>query len=197
MALIYTKIGEKEKAIPISGNNYIIGKHGDLYTAPIHWRTKEPEKGKTNAQVLIVNQKEKQLAAISEFEALIHSTEKAVTEYWLHPYKPRHQKKNSIQEIRMFHDIPMLMSLGDEVIARLPWYVSKLQKLKLKTENQIEQPTKYLISGEEEDLFGLGWKLKGALWSGTVGLWLLWLAAALTLITGWDYFRAGIAHMEH
>ncbi|PMH73234.1 hypothetical protein [Vibrio cyclitrophicus] len=82
----------------------------------------------------IVNQKEKQLAAISEFEALIHSTEKAVTEYWLHPYKPRHQKKNSIQEIRMFHDIPMLMSLGDEVIARLPWYVSKLQKLKLKTE---------------------------------------------------------------
>lgn len=82
----------------------------------------------------IVNQKEKQLAAISEFEALINSTEKVVTEYWLHPYKPRHQKKNSIQEIRMFHDIPMLMSLGDEVIARLPWYLSKQQKLKLKIE---------------------------------------------------------------
>ena len=28
------------------------------------------------------------------------------------------------------------------------------------------------------------------------GLVLLWIAAAITLITGWDYFRAGIAHME-
>ena len=28
------------------------------------------------------------------------------------------------------------------------------------------------------------------------GIILLWIAAAITLITGWDYFRAGIAHME-
>ncbi|MGI9356738.1 MAG: CDP-diacylglycerol--glycerol-3-phosphate 3-phosphatidyltransferase [Rhizobiaceae bacterium] len=28
------------------------------------------------------------------------------------------------------------------------------------------------------------------------GLILLWIAAAITMITGWDYFRAGIAHME-
>ncbi|MGU3541118.1 CDP-diacylglycerol--glycerol-3-phosphate 3-phosphatidyltransferase [Methylobacterium sp. A54F] len=27
------------------------------------------------------------------------------------------------------------------------------------------------------------------------GLWLLWLAAALTLWTGWDYMRAGIRHV--
>ncbi len=28
-----------------------------------------------------------------------------------------------------------------------------------------------------------------------VGLGLLWIAAAVTLITGWDYFRAGVRHM--
>jgi len=36
---------------------------------------------------------------------------------------------------------------------------------------------------------GLGWKLMAARWSGGVGLVLLWAAAGLTLMTGWDYFR--------
>jgi len=30
----------------------------------------------------------------------------------------------------------------------------------------------------------------------TVGLTTLWTAAALTLITGWDYLRVGLKHME-
>ncbi|MDD9910618.1 MAG: CDP-diacylglycerol--glycerol-3-phosphate 3-phosphatidyltransferase [Ahrensia sp.] len=29
-----------------------------------------------------------------------------------------------------------------------------------------------------------------------LGLVLLWIAAVITMITGWDYFRAGIKHME-
>ena len=29
----------------------------------------------------------------------------------------------------------------------------------------------------------------------TIGLWLLWVAALLTLYTGYDYFRAGIHHI--
>jgi len=29
----------------------------------------------------------------------------------------------------------------------------------------------------------------------TIGLWLLWVAALLTLYTGYDYFRAGIHHL--
>jgi cardiolipin synthase len=29
----------------------------------------------------------------------------------------------------------------------------------------------------------------------SIGLTLLWLAAALTLWTGWDYMRAGIKHV--
>lgn len=34
------------------------------------------------------------------------------------------------------------------------------------------------------------------LWMKQVGLAALWAAAALTLITGWDYLRVGIKHME-
>ena len=33
-------------------------------------------------------------------------------------------------------------------------------------------------------------------WIRIVGIFSLWTAAALTLITGWDYLRAGIAHMD-
>ena len=33
-------------------------------------------------------------------------------------------------------------------------------------------------------------------WIHVVGLWSLWAAAALTLITGWDYLRVGIKHMD-
>lgn len=33
-------------------------------------------------------------------------------------------------------------------------------------------------------------------WVEQVGLFCLWAAAALTLITGWDYLRVGIRHMD-
>jgi cardiolipin synthase (CMP-forming) len=32
-------------------------------------------------------------------------------------------------------------------------------------------------------------------WTMMIGLGLLWVAAALTLYTGWDYFRSGIKHL--
>jgi cardiolipin synthase len=42
--------------------------------------------------------------------------------------------------------------------------------------------------------------LAGALpalwWIKTVGLACLWAAAALTLVTGWDYLRVGLRHMD-
>jgi cardiolipin synthase len=53
-----------------------------------------------------------------------------------------------------------------------------------------------ILSGEEKDHLGLGWKLAGAQWSGQVGLLLLWVAAALTLITGIDYFRKSIPYLK-
>ncbi|SFR79416.1 CDP-diacylglycerol--glycerol-3-phosphate 3-phosphatidyltransferase [Sphingomonas jatrophae] len=42
----------------------------------------------------------------------------------------------------------------------------------------------------------LGGALPQAAWIGLVGLASLWAAAVLTLITGWDYLRVGIRHMD-
>ncbi|MBY5931565.1 CDP-diacylglycerol--glycerol-3-phosphate 3-phosphatidyltransferase [Tateyamaria omphalii] len=53
-----------------------------------------------------------------------------------------------------------------------------------------------ILNGEEPDHLGLWWKLAGADWSGRIGLWLLWIAAALTFITGWDYFRKAMPHLK-
>ena len=53
-----------------------------------------------------------------------------------------------------------------------------------------------ILSGAEEDLFGLGWReaATNALRSG--GFILLWLAAILTMITGWDYFRKALPFLR-
>ncbi|MFT6023089.1 MAG: cardiolipin synthase [Ascidiaceihabitans sp.] len=53
-----------------------------------------------------------------------------------------------------------------------------------------------ILFGDVPDEFGLRWKLTGAEWSGRIGLWLLWGAAGLTLITGIDYFRKAIPHLK-
>jgi CDP-diacylglycerol--glycerol-3-phosphate 3-phosphatidyltransferase len=33
-------------------------------------------------------------------------------------------------------------------------------------------------------------------WAGHLGIWLLWLAAGLTLITGVDYLRKATPHLK-
>lgn len=38
--------------------------------------------------------------------------------------------------------------------------------------------------------------LPGQAWIGLVGLVSLWAAAVLTLVTGWDYLRAGLRYMD-
>lgn len=53
-----------------------------------------------------------------------------------------------------------------------------------------------ILNGDERDLHGLWWKLSGAQWSGKIGLALLWVAALLTLITGYDYFRKAMPHLK-
>ncbi|MFK7754769.1 MAG: CDP-diacylglycerol--glycerol-3-phosphate 3-phosphatidyltransferase [Sedimentitalea sp.] len=53
-----------------------------------------------------------------------------------------------------------------------------------------------VFAGQVEDLQGLRWKLAGMEWTGRAGLWLLWLAAALTMITGFDYFRKALPHLK-
>jgi CDP-diacylglycerol--glycerol-3-phosphate 3-phosphatidyltransferase len=53
-----------------------------------------------------------------------------------------------------------------------------------------------ILAGREEDLHGLQWKYIAWIWSGRIGLGLLWVAAILTLITGWDYFRKSMPFLK-
>ncbi|SIT83131.1 CDP-diacylglycerol--glycerol-3-phosphate 3-phosphatidyltransferase [Pontibaca methylaminivorans] len=53
-----------------------------------------------------------------------------------------------------------------------------------------------ILSGTGADPEGLRWKLAGMEWCGHVGLALLWLAAVLTLLTGWDYLRKALPHLK-
>lgn len=53
-----------------------------------------------------------------------------------------------------------------------------------------------IMRGEIADEVGLWWKFQGMAWTGRIGLALLWIAAALTLITGWDYFRKAMPHLK-
>jgi len=53
-----------------------------------------------------------------------------------------------------------------------------------------------IMLGEVEDVNGLRRYYNGMIWSGRVGLFLLWLAGLLTVITGWDYFRKALPHLK-
>ena len=53
-----------------------------------------------------------------------------------------------------------------------------------------------ILNGDEEDVLGLNWKLAGMEWSGRIGLWLLWIAAALTAVTGFDYLMKAMPHLR-
>jgi len=53
-----------------------------------------------------------------------------------------------------------------------------------------------MLNGDVEDTQGLGWKLAGMEWAGWIGMTLLWVAATLTAITGWDYFRKAVPHLK-
>lgn len=53
-----------------------------------------------------------------------------------------------------------------------------------------------ILNGEEEDVLGLRWLREGVAWSAHGGVALLWLAALLTLITGYDYFRKAMPYLK-
>jgi CDP-diacylglycerol--glycerol-3-phosphate 3-phosphatidyltransferase len=52
-----------------------------------------------------------------------------------------------------------------------------------------------VLEGRAEDRVGLRWLNAGLAASWYGGLVLLWAAAALTLATGWDYFRKALPHL--
>ena len=53
-----------------------------------------------------------------------------------------------------------------------------------------------ILDGRIEDLHGLWWKYRGMLWAGHGGMWLLWIAAALTLVTGLDYVNKSVPYLK-
>ena len=53
-----------------------------------------------------------------------------------------------------------------------------------------------ILSGQEQDVLGLGWTYDGMVASWWSGVVLLWVAAALTLITGMDYFKKALPHLK-
>lgn len=53
-----------------------------------------------------------------------------------------------------------------------------------------------IVAGEIEDTLGLRWKYTMYRISSDLGVVLLWLAALLTLITGWDYFRKATPYLK-
>ncbi len=53
-----------------------------------------------------------------------------------------------------------------------------------------------IMAGEVEDLQGLRWKENCRYWAGYLGTALLWVAALLTVVTGWDYFKKSLPYLK-
>jgi CDP-diacylglycerol--glycerol-3-phosphate 3-phosphatidyltransferase len=53
-----------------------------------------------------------------------------------------------------------------------------------------------ILAGQEPDELGLGTLYTGSVTSWWLGVGLLWIAALLTLITGWDYFKKSLPHLK-
>lgn len=53
-----------------------------------------------------------------------------------------------------------------------------------------------ILSGEGEDPFGVRTLYNGMIWSTYGSIGLMWIAAALTVITGIDYFRKAVPHLK-
>lgn len=53
-----------------------------------------------------------------------------------------------------------------------------------------------ILAGRAEDVHRLVWNQRGMFWASNLGLALLWIAAVLTLVTGFDYFRKALPHLK-
>jgi phosphatidylglycerophosphate synthase len=104
------------------------------------------------------------------------------------------RKENPVPEIAGLHIIPALVILLREII------VSGLREFLAGL--QVSVPVSALAKWKTTlQLVALGALiLGGALpdqpWVHLTGLLCLWAAAALTLVTGYDYLRIGLRHMD-
>jgi cardiolipin synthase (CMP-forming) len=104
------------------------------------------------------------------------------------------RKANPIPEVDGLHIIPALVILLREII------VSGLREFLAPL--NVSMPVSTLAKWKTTlQLVALGALILGGAfpaetWVHLVGLGSLWLAAALTLITGYDYLRIGLRHMD-
>ena len=104
------------------------------------------------------------------------------------------RKANPMPEIAGLHIIPALVILLREII------VSGLREYL--AGSQVSVPVSTLAKWKTTlQLVALGALILGGAvpqqpWVHTVGIASLWAAAALTLVTGYDYLRLGLKHMD-
>ena len=104
------------------------------------------------------------------------------------------RKANPDPEIHGLHIIAALVILLREIIVSgLREYLATLQ---------VSVPVSQLAKWKTTfQIIALGALILGGAvpqmpWVHTVGLWSLWAAAILTLVTGWDYLRIGMRHFD-
>ena len=56
--------------------------------------------------------------------------------------------------------------------------------------------TERILAGQEVDAVGVGWYISMTNITWWIGVGLLWIAAVLTAITGWDYFKKALPHLK-
>jgi CDP-diacylglycerol--glycerol-3-phosphate 3-phosphatidyltransferase/cardiolipin synthase len=102
--------------------------------------------------------------------------------------------RHDAASISGWHTIPAIIILMREIavsglrefLAGLQVSVPVSQLAKWKTTLQLVALGALILAGG----------LPHLVWIKQVGLFTLWAAAALTLITGWDYLRVGLKHMD-
>ncbi|WP_159965307.1 CDP-diacylglycerol--glycerol-3-phosphate 3-phosphatidyltransferase [Profundibacterium mesophilum] len=65
-----------------------------------------------------------------------------------------------------------------------------------RTTGMDELMVEQIMAGEIEDVVGLRWNMLAATVTWWAGVVLLWIAAVLTLITGYDYFRKSLPYLK-
>ncbi len=143
----------------------------------------------------------------------------AVTDYFRRIFRPRLAPVFGIGRMldpiadKLLVAATLLMLVADETIAGFALWaaivilcreilVSGLREFlaELRVSVPVTQVAKFKTTAQ---LVAIGFLVAGPAgdavlpdgWTVAIGLALLWIAAALTLYTGWDYFRSGITHL--
>ena len=104
------------------------------------------------------------------------------------------RKANPVPEIEGLHIIPALVILLREIIVSgLREFLAGLQ-ISVPVSALAKWKTTFQLVALGALILGGG--LPGEPWVHDVGIFSLWAAAALTLVTGYDYLRIGLRHMD-